>query len=142
MKNKLEACQRFFYALAEELKDRYEVVGSCNADCSAYLIPNGTIEDLSYYGKPDASFRISDHWNWYSNIKKCSNPRYIQCLSVDAPWARKRIDDKATKPVKAIQVSLIFPDGKYHAVYGEVYDRETKTWSWLESVPSEVAAMV
>ena len=140
--NKMKKCQEFFYKLADILKEEYEVIESCNADCSVYLIPNGTVNELSYYGKPDASFRVSDHWNWYANLQKCDKPEYIQCMSVNAPWCKHRKDDKATKPVIAIQVSMIFPDGKYHAIYGESFDRKKKTWEWLETDPMRVASAV
>lgn len=141
--NKIYACKTFFDDLSDILKDIYEVVGSCNQDISQYLIPKGTISDLTYYSKPEKSFRISDHWNWYSSLKKCSNPYYIQCLSVDMPRANKReIWNKATKPKHGIQVCILGGDNKYHAVYGEVYDRKTRTWSWLETDPADIAEMV
>ena len=140
---KVEACKEFFNSLSKILESTYEVVASCNQDISKYLIPKGTIGDLTYHSKPDASFRISDHWNWYSNLKKCPNPNYIQCLSVDMPRAKKRPDyGKASKPIDGIQVSVIGKDGKYHAVYGEIFDRKTKKWNWLETDPADIAEMV
>lgn len=142
-KDKLDACKRFFADLSKELEETYTIVGSCNQDNSVYLVPNGTEDQITYYGKPAKSFRISDHWNWYSNINKCSNPNYIQCLSVDAPYAFKRNDDgKATKPRMLCQVAVVGEDGKYHAVFGEVFDRKTKRWSWLSSNPKYIAQEV
>ena len=139
---KIMKCEEFFSNLCAILSDTYEVVGSCNRDLSQYLIPKGTISELSYYSKPAKSFRISDHWNWYSSLKKCSNPHYIQCFSVDIPRAEKRTDyGKATKPKYGIQVSVIGGDGKYHAVYGEIYDRKTGAWNWLETEPADIAEM-
>lgn len=140
---KLKACIEFFNQLAELLlkKGTYEIVGSCNKDTSVYLIPNGTIGDLSYSSKPAKSFRVSDHWNWYSNLKKNPNPHYIQCYSVDLPRAKKREDpERASHPIQAAQVGYFDEDNKYHAVYGEVFDRKTKTWSWLFADPEDVIA--
>lgn len=140
---KIFACEIFFEDLARILKDTYEVIKSCNQDLSQYLIPNGTISDLSYYSKPERSFRISDHWNWYSNLRKCSDQHYIQCLSVDMPRADKRSEyGKATKPKYGIQVCILGGDGKYHAVYGEVYNCTTKRWDWLETDPADIAEMI
>lgn len=142
MKKNIEkriACFEFFDKLSALLHDSYEVVGSCNIDNSQYLVPNGTADEITYNSKPAASFRVSDHWNWYSNLKKCPNERYIQCLSVDAPWAKKRkAKGMASEPIYCSQVSFIGHDGKYHVVYGEKFDRKTKTWSWIETIPEEV----
>ena len=136
---KYSACQQFFNQLTSLLEESYRRMDSCNNDISAYLVPNGTEEQVSYYGKPAKSFRISDHWNWYSSLKKCSKPNYIQCLSVDVPRAKKRLDvGKASKPIFAIQVSYIADDGKYHCIYGEKFDSKTKKWSWVESKPEDI----
>lgn len=130
---KLRACVMFFNGLAEELSDTHEVISSCNNDSSAYLIPKGTVEELTYHSKPDNSYRVSDHWNWYANINKCENEKYIQCWSVDVPYPRKREQPgKSTRPRVAYQVSKIGEDGKYHVVFGEKWDRKKKEWSWVE----------
>ena len=143
IEEKMAKCSEFFCKLAEELRDSYEVLESCNADFSKYLVPNGTSDQVTYEGKPDKSFRISDHWNWYANVRKCPNPNYIQCLSVDLPWARKRMEEgRPSKPITGVQIALIGDDGKYHVVYGECYNRKTKEWSWVENNPKEVAEMV
>lgn len=140
---KMELCAKFFEELSAALQDNYEVVGSCNKDASQYLIPKGTEEEISYYGKPYASFRISDHWNWYSNLKKCTNEWYIQCYSVDIPWALKRNEEgKASKPRHGIQVSFFGPDKKYHCVYGEKFNRKTKTWTWVDNSVENVLASI
>lgn len=138
---KKEACVMFFNELACLLKESYEVVESCNKDFSRYLVPYGTSSEVTYYGKPAKSFRISDHWNWFANLNKCNKPKYIQCLSVDAPWVKKRFaPGKASKPVMAIQVSLFDKDGKYHVVYGEKYNKKTRTWEWIDNSPATVLA--
>ena len=88
-KGMMALCMAFFEELSNELPN-YTVVGSCNKDSSLYLVPNGTEDEITYYSKPAKSFRISDHWNWYANTKKCDNERYIQCLCVDLPYAKRR----------------------------------------------------
>lgn len=137
---KKTACTKFFDILADLMKEEYEVVASCNADFSRYLVPKGTADQITYSGKPDKSFRISDHWNWFANLNKCSDPNYIQCLSVDLPWARKRIEDgKASKSITGVQVSVIGDDGKYHVVFGEKFDRKTKAWSWVDASANDIS---
>lgn len=140
---KAAACDAFFKRLSELLEGRYEVLGSCNNDTSRYLIPIGTENEVTYTGKPAYSFRISDHWNWYANVRKCPNESYIQCLSADVPYPRKREEPgKPTKARIAYQVAFIGNGGRYHAVYGEVWNRKTKTWEWLERRPEEVLSLV
>ena len=135
-------CTKFFDELVSLLDGEYELVQSCNGDFSRYLVPVGTSDQISYYGKPNKSFRISDHWSWYSNLTKCENPNYIQCLNTDLPWVQPRKDDKATRPIRAYQVALIGPDGKYHSVYGETYNKNRHKWSWKNADPKDVAKMV
>lgn len=140
---KIDKCKAFYEELCTYLSGTYENVPSCNADISAYLIPNGSISQLSYYGKPEKSFRISDHWNWYSSERKCSLPNYIQCFSLDAPWPRKRpAPGKASKPREAIQVAVYGADNKYHAIFGEVYDRKKKSWSWKSITVEQAVAYI
>ena len=137
-KEKYLKCKDFFDGLSMILYNDYEILSSCNQDLSAYLCPIGTCGEVSYYGKPENSFRISDHWNWYSNTKKCENYNYIQCYSRQLPYAKKRIGKgKASDAIKATSVG-IFQNGIYHVIYGETYDRKTRKWSWIESNPNEV----
>ena len=137
-KGMMALCLAFFEELSNELPN-YTVVGSSNNDSSLYLVPTGTEDEITYYGKPANSFRISDHWNWYANTKKCDNERYIQCLCVDLPYAKKReAPGKASKPIYACTVSMIGHDGKYHQIFGEKFDRKTKTWKWVETDLSDV----
>ena len=134
------SCTEFFNQLSDILNEKYEIVESCNADFSKYLVPKGTADQITYHSKPDKSFRISDHWNWYANTNKCTNPNYIQCLSVDLPWANKRPEEgKASRPIKGVQVSVIGEDGKYHVIFGEKYGRKTRMWSWVSTSPEDVA---
>ena len=132
---KNDKCKVFFDALVNMLGDRYERISSCNQDASEYLCPVGTSEEISYYGKPEESFRISNHWNWYANTNKCSDPRRIQCFCVDLPWAHHRMKaGKAGKPIMANCV-CVYRNGKYHVIYGECFDKKTKTWSWIDNSP-------
>ena len=133
---KLTLCGNFIASLAYLLWPRYELLPSCNRDISRYLIPVGTKPELSYYGKPDKSFRFSDHWNWYSSAKKCADETIVQCRSLDMPWTRQREEPgKATKPRYGIQVCIYSAaDGCYHHVYGDKFDRKAKTWAWVDDV--------
>ena len=140
---KINACNNFFMKLMTRLEDGYEIVESCNQDISKYLIPIGTIDELTYNSKPNNSFRISDHWNWYANILKNPNERYVQCLSNDFPWPKKRkAPGKPSDPIFAIAVCVIGEDGKYHHVFGEKFDRKNKKWSWIESDVDDVLKIV
>ena len=142
--NKVALCNDFMDRLAELLGSKYEMVGSCNKDVSRYLIPAGTKDQITYYGKPVNSFRISDHWSWFSNLKKCSVRNYIQCYSKDIPVPKARPvgTDTATKPIRAIQVCVQGADGMCHHVFGEKFDRKTHWWSWVESDPKAVIAQL
>lgn len=127
----MELCRKYFEDLAEKLKDTHVVVGSCNKDSSVYLVPKGTEDQITYYGKPEDSYRISDHWNWFSSLKKCTKEHYMQCFNVGMPWSRRRPEPgKASTPIFGIQVAYYGKDHKYHAVYGYVFDRKTKKWRW------------
>lgn len=135
MKNeqKKELCRRYFDALAEKLKATHEVVSSCNKDESMYLIPKGTISELSYYGKPVDSYRYSTHWNWYANTKKCNDPAYVQCNNADLPRAKHRSGEGlASKPVFAICIAYFGSDLQYHHIYGERFDFSEKRWVFEE----------
>ena len=135
-------CSEYFNKLADAINN-YTVIGSINQDFSKYLIPNGTEQQLSYESKPMYSFRISDHWNWYANLNKCSKAWYIQCLTRDMPWAKKRLKEGyASKPINGVSVMFYGSDGLYHCVFGEVFDRTTKTWNWIETPIEEVLKMI
>lgn len=140
--DKINKCRRFLFELEKTLDGKYELVRSCNQDISCYLIPIGTESEISYYGKPDKSFRFSDHWSWYSNHKKCKVDDYVQCYSYDAPKPNKRKGPgMASEPVNAIQVAAIGIDGQYHCVFGEKYDKKSKKWTWIENEAQDIAKM-
>lgn len=142
---KIRACNDFLMSLAEELKDAgYEMYWAFDKkrkSSDKYLILKGTENEITYYGKPVNSFRFSTHWNWRAPLKKCDKENYIQCLNVDLPFAKKRKEEGGeSDPIMAEQVAVVGEDGKYHAVFGEVFDRKAREWKWLETDPKEVAA--
>lgn len=140
--DKIEKCRNFLAELENILNDRYELVRSCNKDISCYLIPSGTQSEISYYGKPKKSFRFSDHWNWFSNHKKCAIDSYVQCYSCDIPKPNKRkAPGKASEPIYGIQVAAMGIDGNYHCVFGDKYNQKSKKWTWIESRPDEIAKL-
>lgn len=130
----MNECRQFFEALTKALNETHTVMKSCNDDKTMYLVPNGTEKQVTYHGKPQGSFRISDHWNWKANLKNNSNEKYIQCFSKDFYWCKKRKGEGlASDPIFACSVCWYGPDKMYHVVYGEKFDRKTKKWSWLEN---------
>lgn len=138
-----EKCKTFFEELTHILAETHEIIGSCNQDTSCYLIPKGTSDEITYHSKPQNSYRISDHWNWYANIKKCPNERYIQCLSLDLPYAKPRkYSGGPSNPIKANAVCAIDSKGIYRVIYGEKYDKKSKQWIWVETDPREYAKSV
>jgi hypothetical protein len=137
---KIEKCNDFFYRLADLLNDDYEIVypfGKTGPGSDKYLVPKGTKDLITYYGKPVGSFRFSTHWNWRESLDKCENERYIQCLNVDLPFAKRRNNKTGkSKPVMAEQVAYYGIDNKYHVVYGEMINKKTHKWEWLEGNPN------
>ncbi len=129
-----KACMKFFNELVEKLGDAYEIAPVLGKDESRYLVPKGRSWLVTYYGKPRHSYRVARHWNWYASKKRCNQENYIQCLNSSLPRARKRSSDGAmTVPRYAWQVAAIGDDGKYHPIYGEVYDRYHARWGWMET---------
>lgn len=143
MDDRFKKCIAFYEELERRLSNTHVSVGSCNRDLSSYLIPNGTKDQITYHSKPVNSFRISDHWNWKTNLKKCEDESYVQCLSKDLPWTKKRNGEgMASDPVRAKCVCFFGPDNLYHVIYGEKFDRKTKTWSWIESSVESVLQQI
>lgn len=145
---KKELCNKFFDELVtvlnekwkdEELGSEWVVVESCNKDFSRYLVLKGRESDITYNSKPKFSFRISDHWNWFSNIKKCEDPFYIQCNSSDMPYPKFRPDGRATKPRYGVQVCMTINGYIYRCVFGDCFDLHSKTWTWKDNSPKSVA---
>ncbi len=143
LRQKFVMCRKFFNELSRLLSDEYQIISSCNRDLSAYLVPKGTKKEITYHSKPACSLRVSDHWNWYSNVKKCPQEDYIQCHSVDLPGPLSRnAYGKASDPIKAPQVCLIYPDGKYHCVFGRFFDKKDNKWKWMTANPEFVEKVV
>lgn len=143
IEDKMSECRNFIEELHDILKDEFVFMPSCNQDLSAYLVPNGTEAKVSYYEKPINSFRISDHWNWYSGLRRCADPNMVQCLNIDIPWCRKRKAPGApTRGIIGVQVAYYGPDNQYHCVFGEKFDRRTRQWTWVDSSPEKAAELV
>lgn len=133
-KEKWKACEQFFMDLCEAAKDKYELVGSCNQDNTLYLIPKGTEDQITYHSKPEYSFRLSDHWNWYANVKKCEDEWYVQCMSYDLPRPKNRRNEgMASDPILATCVALTKKGGHYKVIFGEKFNRKKKKWNWIEN---------
>ena len=131
-KKKKELCVNYFDRLCKKLEGTHVLVASCNNDCSMYLVPKGSESQITYSSKPINSYRFSDHWNWYANVKKCPDENYIQCLNIDLPRAKPRnAEGKASKPVFGICVAYFDADSKYHHVYGEKFNRSTREWCFV-----------
>ena len=143
-REQLKKCNAFFLKVADELKETHQIVGSAlKVWGSACLIPKGSESQLSYYNKPVNSLRVACNWNWKASIKRCKEERFIQCNTPDLPWCRKRESEgMASKPIWGNMVGYFDDDHRYHCVYGEKFNRETKTWEWVESDPKEVSKMM
>ena len=143
-REQLKKCNAFFLKVADELKETHQIVGSAlKVWGSACLIPKGSESQLSYYSKPVNSLRVACNWNWKASIKRCKEERFIQCNTPDLPWCRKRESEgMASKPIWGNMVGYFDDDHRYHCVYGEKFNRETKTWEWVESDPKEVSRMM
>ena len=144
---KYEYCKMFFYTLREIL-EKYNNYQYRSNRCGmkrkrdSYLYPEGTGDEITYYSKPLYSFRCANYWNWYAPMKKCDNKWVIQCFTDDMPRTKHRVNGGASEPVWGTAVCVMGPDEEYHVVYGEVFDRETKKWHWLETDPADIAEMV
>lgn len=82
---KYDRCKSFFMILTDILRknENYQLQISSNKNsikCSTYLVPHGTKSQITYYSKPDKSFRFSGHWNWYVPHNLCYNEHYIQYI--------------------------------------------------------------
>ena len=161
IKEKKKACLEYWSKLCEALSDTHEEVrarpralelrfrGKINPrtnkiytedeiknelgrGISYYLVPKGTKKDISYYGKPVGSYRISDHWNWYADMSQCEDSSYIQCYCPDISYyAHKRQEkDGPSEPVYGICVAYYGDDHKYHHVFGERFDRKVKKFTF------------
>ena len=143
IKEKEDKCKVMFHALRDYLEDSYEKCVSGHYDRDFYLYPAGTHSDITYYGKPAKSFRLSYHWNWLTSLDRCSDPNYIQCESVDMPKCRKERTERfgMSKPRYGYQIAFYGSDNKYHCVYGDKYNRKTGKWEWVENTLDDILAL-
>ena len=146
-KKQYEECMRFFNTVAEELKDTHEVIGSKSKKWqSKCLVRKGEADQVTYYSKPVNSIRVAPNWNWRAGLDRCSNTSYIQCVTPDLPFAKKRSKEHpewSTKPILGNMIGYFDTDNKYHCIFGEWYDFETKEYRWKDMYsPHDVAMMI
>ena len=145
-KQQLDRCIKFFNEVAEELKDTHVIVPSKSKKWqSMCLVRKGEEKQVNYYGKPVNSLRVAPNWNWRAGIDRCSNANYIQCVTPDLPFAKKRSPEHpewSTMPIFGNMVGYFDTDNKYHCVFGEKYDFDFKSWMWVENIPSLVAKKI
>ena len=145
-KKQLDTCTMFFNAVAELLKDTHVVVPSKSKKWpSACLVKKGEEHLVTYYGKPVNSLRVGPNWNWRAGLDRCSNANYIQCVTPDLPFAKKRSKENpewSTQPIFGNMVGYFDTDNKYHCLFGEMYDFNDKKWVWVENIPSLVAELI
>ena len=142
-KQQLEKCINFFNEVAKELADTHVILPSKSKKWpSMCLVRKGEQKQVSYYGKPVNSLRVAPNWNWRAGLDRCTNPGYIQCVTPDLPFAKKRSEEHpewSTLPIFGNMVGYFDMDNKYHCVYGEKYDFENKKWIWVDNYPKLVA---
>lgn len=135
----MDMCNEYFDELAEALKSSHEIVESVHGGGSRYLVLKGTGSEITYYGKPLCSFRVSDHWNWHANLRKCINPHHIQCFCKDIHYPfRRPSKDQASRAVLSCSLGYYGIDRQYHVVCGEVWDSETKDNKFIRKDIQEV----
>lgn len=142
-KQQLDDCIDFFNLVAEELKDTHAVVHSKSRKWkSMCLVQKGQENQVTYYGKPVNSLRVAPNWNWRAGLDRCSNPNYIQCVTPDLPFARRRSEENpewSTMPIFANMVGYFDTDNKYHCIFGEKFDFDKNTWVWVDNDAKTVA---
>ena len=145
-KQQFEKCVEFFNQVAKELEDTHVViVGKSKKWPNMFLVEKGQERQVNYYGKPVNSLRVATNWNWRAGLDRCSNRNYIQCVTPDLPFARRRPEEHpewSSLPILGNMVGYFDTDNKYHCVYGEKYNREDKSWMWVENMPKRVALMI
>lgn len=145
-KKQWDQCVEFFNLVAKELQDTHVIVPSKSKRWpSMCLVEKGQEKQISYYGKPVNSLRVAPNWNWRAGVDRCSNIHYIQCVTPDLPFARRRPEGHsqwASLPILANMVGYFDTDNKYHCVFGEKYNPEDKSWSWVDNFPGRIALMI
>ena len=90
-KKQLDDCFQFFKEVAVLLDDIYEVVPGRSKQWKSFcLVPKGTANQVTYYGKPVNSLRVAMNWNWRAGLDRCSIPNHIQCVTPDLPFVKPR----------------------------------------------------
>lgn len=86
---------------------------------SGYLMKEGSEKDNTWHSKPELSFRIASHWNWYANTAKAPAD-YIQCFCPEFGSPNKRSTENPTHATTPIYRTAIcfFKDGFYHVFAG------------------------
>lgn len=145
-KLQMDYCVNFFNKVADLLSDIYEVVRPDDKkNRSRCLVPKGTASQVTYYGKPVYSLRVGAVWNWRASLKKCNVPEHIQCVTRDLPYVKGRPKghpELPSPPIYGNMVAIFDTDKKYHCIYGEKYDKKTKTWMWVDNTPERAAMYV
>ena len=80
---------------------------------TGYIIPNGM--KLSYGPHPEGTIRISNHWSWYANIKKCSNREFIQCYLYNTQPNQRENNNCSSKPIKKVEIAVCH-NGIYYPI--------------------------
>lgn len=128
-REKKEACRNYMLMLANKYQDTHVLVTSPYNKDTLMLVPKGTEDQVTWYGKPKDSYRYATCWNWYANEKKCKDPNYIQCFNHDLPRAKKRnAPGSGSDPVFGICVAYTNNGKQYHHIFGEKYDRKKHEW--------------
>lgn len=145
-KKQLDNCIQFFNEVAALLDDIYEVVPGRSKQWKSFcLVPKGTANQVTYYGKPVNSLRVAMNWNWRAGLDRCSIPNHIQCVTPDLPYVKPRPKEHpewSSPPIFGNMVALFDTDHKYHCIFGEKYDKASKIWLWIQNTPKEVADML
>lgn len=131
-KEQMKQLKPLYKAISRYLVEnkQYILMDSCNNDNTRYCVPRGTANQVTYYGKPENSIRISDHWSWYSNLKRCKEKDNIQCYNIDMPSPTERLaEGKASLPIEAAAIAIYY-DNAYHTIAGAYIDCNTGEWRW------------
>ena len=121
---------------------QYIMMNSCNKDNTKYCVPQGTAKQVTYYGKPENSIRISDHWSWYANLKRCAEEDNIQCYNVDMPDSTERLGKgKASQPIEATAIAVYY-NNAYHTIAGAYIESNTGKWGWKSPSLAELASIM
>ena len=143
-KKQMKELKFLYYKLCQYLTENkeYIMMSSCNKDNTRYCVPKGTVQQVTYYGKPEKSIRISDHWSWYANLKRCREKDNIQCYNVDMSGPTERLDEgKASLPIEAAAIA-VYNNNAYHTIAGAYIDCNTGEWKLKNSSFDELVSIM